>query len=147
MTPTTTPVRSILFLCVANSARSQMAEAIARARWGGRVRVLSAGSQPTRVNPYAVEVMAERGLDLSSHTSKTVALIDPDGIDLVVTLCAEEVCPLFLGKATRLHWPIEDPASRESILGPEEMRIRFRRAAAELDELLASMDGNIPQLD
>ncbi|MBL9100870.1 MAG: arsenate reductase ArsC [Myxococcales bacterium] len=144
MTPTTAPVRNILFLCVANSSRSQMAEALARARWGERVHVRSAGSQPTRVNPYAVEVMAERGLDISSHTSKSVSSIDPDSVDLVVTLCAEEVCPLFLSKATRLHWPIDDPASSDPSLGPDEMRGRFRRAAAELDARLGTLDGSVP---
>lgn len=138
MTPITTP--SVLFLCVANSARSQMAEALARARFGDRVRVQSAGSQPSRVNPYAVQVMAERGLDLSSHTSKSVASIDPASVDLVVTLCAEEVCPVFLSKAPRLHWPIDDPASNDPTIGPEAMLARFRRAASEIEARLAELD-------
>jgi arsenate reductase len=136
---TDTP-RSVLFLCVANSARSQMAEALARARWGDRVRVQSAGSQPSRVNPHAVQVMAERGLDLSSHSSKSASSIDPAGVDLVVTLCAEEVCPVFLSKAPRLHWPIADPASDDPSLGPEDMRARFRRAAAEIEARLAALE-------
>jgi arsenate reductase len=66
----TTPFRSVLFLCVANSARSQMAEALARARFGDRVRVQSAGSQPSQVNPHAIAVMAERGVDMSGHTRR-----------------------------------------------------------------------------
>ena len=98
-----------LFLGVANSARSQMAEALARARYGAQAHVQSAGSQPSRVNPYAIEIMAERGLDLATHSSKLVATINPSTIDVVVTLCAEEVCPLFLGAVRRLHWPIDDP--------------------------------------
>ena len=101
---------SLLFLCVANSARSQMAEGLARARFGDRVRIQSAGSQPSRVNPFAIEVMAERGISLDGHTSKSVDTIDPSTVDTVITLCAEEVCPVFLGDARRLHWPIEDPA-------------------------------------
>ncbi len=141
MTAITT--HSVLFLCVANSARSQMAEALARARWGDRVRVQSAGSQPSRVNPYAIDVMAERGLDLSSHASKSVASIDPASADLVVTLCAEEVCPVFLSKAPRLHWPIDDPASSNPAITPEEMRARFRRAAAALEARLAELDARV----
>ena len=121
-------VRSVLFLCVANSARSQMAEALARARWGARVRVQSAGSRPSRVNPYAIAVMAERGLDLASHTSKSVDTIDPASVDLVITLCAEEVCPAFLGSARRLHWPIPDPASKDPSIPRDEMLRRFRTA-------------------
>lgn len=129
---------SVLFLCVANSARSQLAEGLARERFGDRLRVQSAGSKPTRVNPMAIEVLRERGLDITSHHSKLVDAIDPDGIDLVVTLCAEEVCPAFLRPVRRLHWPIPDPASSEPL--PEaELRARFRRArdtiAARLDAL------------
>ncbi|MBL9103598.1 MAG: arsenate reductase ArsC [Myxococcales bacterium] len=120
-----------------------MAEALARARWGARVRVLSAGSRPTRVNPYAAAVMAERGLDLSMHSSKPVASIDPHGVDLVVTLCAEEVCPLLLGPATRLHWPLEDPASDDPTLGPEALRVRFRRAADAIAARLAELDARL----
>jgi arsenate reductase len=116
---------SILFLCVANSARSQMAEGLAR-RLFPECRIQSAGSRPSRVNPYAVEVLAEVGIDASGHTSKSVQDIDPATVDLVVTLCAEEVCPLFLGKAERLHWPIPDPASEDPALSPEELKARFR---------------------
>ncbi len=130
---------SLLFLCVANSARSQMAEGLARRRFGERVRVQSAGSQPSHVNPYAIEVMGELGIDLSTHTSKSVQDIDPASVDLVVTLCAEEVCPVFLGKVQRLHWPIPDPASSDPTLTREEMLARFRTArdaiARKLDEL------------
>lgn len=132
--------RSILFLCVANSARSQMAEALARARYGDQAVVQSAGSAPSRVNPYAIEVMAERGLDLGSHSSKSIASIDPAKIDVVVTLCAEEVCPLFLGNVHRLHWPIDDPASADPSLTPEVMRAHFRRAADAIEARLAELD-------
>ena len=65
---------------------------------------------PSRVNPFAIEVMRERGIDLSAHASKSADSIDPASVDTVITLCAEEVCPVFLGGARRLHWPIEDPA-------------------------------------
>jgi len=132
----TTPFRSVLFLCVANSARSQMAEGLARARFGARARVQSAGTRPSQVNPYAIAVMAERGVDMSGQHSKAVSTIDPATVDLVVTLCAEEVCPLFLGAATRLHWPIDDPASADPSISSEEFLARFRRARDEIDARL-----------
>ena len=85
----------LLFLCVANSARSQMAEGLARARFGERARVQSAGSAPSSVNPLAVQAMAEVGIDISGQWSKRVDTIDPATVDTVVTLCADEVCPVF----------------------------------------------------
>lgn len=120
--------RSILFLCVANSSRSQMAEGLARERFGARVLVRSAGSEPSAVNPYAVEVMREAGIDLTAHRSKSVQTIDPGTVDTVITLCAEEVCPVFLGRSRRLHWPIPDPASTDDSIPRDEMLRRFRAA-------------------
>lgn len=127
---------SLLFLCVANSARSQMAEGLARDLFGDRIAVQSAGSEPSRVNPYALEVMAELGIDLASHSSKSVATIDPTTVGTVITLCAEEVCPVFLGKARRLHWPIPDPASPDPTIPREQMLDRFRAARDTIRELL-----------
>jgi protein-tyrosine-phosphatase/N-acetylglutamate synthase-like GNAT family acetyltransferase len=125
----------VLFLCVANSARSQLAEGLARARFGDRLHVQSAGSAPTRVNPMAIEVMRERGIDIAGHASKLVDAIDASSVDLVVTLCAEEVCPAFLRPVRRLHWPIPDPAGDF----PEaELRRRFRRARRQIT---ARLDG------
>ncbi|HET9956265.1 MAG TPA: arsenate reductase ArsC [Polyangiaceae bacterium] len=120
--------KSILFLCVANSARSQMAEGLARALFGERIPVESAGSEPSKVNPYAIEVMQERGIDLRAHHSKSVQTVDPQRVGIVITLCAEEVCPVFLGRAERLHWPIPDPASQDRSISREEMLSRFRTA-------------------
>jgi arsenate reductase len=120
--------KGLLFLCVANSARSQMAEGLARHLFGDGVGVQSAGSEPTRLNPYAVEVMGEAGVDLTGHASKSVATIDPATVDTVVTLCADEVCPFFLGGARRLHWPIPDPASDDPHLSRAELLARFRAA-------------------
>jgi arsenate reductase len=88
------------------------------------------------VNPYAIEVMRELGIDLTQHHSKSVDTIDPAGVSTVITLCAEEVCPVFLGKARRLHWPIPDPASNDSSLSREEMLARFRAARDTLRGLL-----------
>ena len=84
-----------------------MAEGLARARFGASVRVQSAGSRPSHVNPYAIEVMAEIGIDITGHTSKSVDTIDPASVDTVITLCAEEVCPVFFGDVQRFHWGIE----------------------------------------
>lgn len=117
----------ILFLCVANSARSQMAEGLARQMLPG-VDVSSAGSRPTRLNPHALEAMREIGIDICAQYSKSVDTIDPQGLDLVVTLCAEEVCPVLPGRVRRLHWPIADPASDDPSLKPEQLRARFRSA-------------------
>ena len=106
----------MLFLCVANSARSQLAEGLARAHFGDRIRIQSAGSRATRVNPLAIEALAEIGIDGSAQRSKSVDEIDPTTVDLVITLCAEEVCPAVLGAARRLHWPIADPTNALSMI-------------------------------
>jgi arsenate reductase len=126
---------SLLFLCVANSARSQMAEALARARFGARARVRSAGSAPSTVNPHAVAAMAEIGLDLTTHASKSVDTIDPATVDVVVTLCAEEVCPVFPGRVRRLHWPFPDPAAAPDDEKPARFREIRDAIAARLPEL------------
>ena len=115
-------------MCVANSARSQMAEGLGRMILGERIPVQSAGSEPSTVNPYAIKVMRELGVDLTTHHSKSVQTIDPATVGTVITLCAEEVCPVFLGKATRYHWPVPDPASKDATLPREEMLTRFRTA-------------------
>lgn len=128
--------RSLLFLCVANSARSQMAEGLARQLFGDRVTVKSAGSEPSRVNPVAIEVLREIGVDIGDQRSKAVATIDPATVDTVITLCAEEVCPVFLGRARRLHWPIPDPATDEPHVSQEDMLARFRAARDAIRERL-----------
>lgn len=105
-----------------------MAEGLARALLGPEYRIQSAGSAPSRVNPYAVEALSEIGITLDAHHSKSVDTIDPSTVDLVITLCAEEVCPVFLGKVERLHWPIPDPASNDPKLSPADLLKRFRAA-------------------
>lgn len=134
---------NILFLCVANSARSQMAEGLARARFGHRATIQSAGSRPSRVNPWAVRVMDEIGIDLRAHASKSVETIDPQTVDLVVTLCAEEVCPLFLGDAERLHWPFPDPDVKGDPLPDAELLARFRTARDAIADRLADLDARL----
>jgi arsenate reductase (thioredoxin) len=124
--------KKVLFLCVANSARSQMAEGLGRQILGSDVEVLSAGSQPSKVNPYAIEAMREVGIDITGHHSKSVDDVDAAGVDVVITLCADEVCPALPGRVRRLHWPIPDPATTDPNISPELMRDRFRTAREEI---------------
>lgn len=124
--------QGVLFLCVANSARSQMAEGIARSLAPAGVQVWSAGSAPGTLNPLAVAALAERGIDISSHYSKGIAQIPATKVEAVITLCAEEVCPLWLGSGLRLHWGLPDPAS-----APEARRLAsFREVRDALLERL-----------
>lgn len=137
---------NVLFLCVANSARSQMAEGLARSMLPQSVNVQSAGSAPASVNPYAIQAMAEIGIDITGHRSKSVDEINTAEIDLVVTLCAEEVCPVLPGRVRRLHWPIPDPATDDLSVSAGELRARFaaardtiRRKLETLRQLLVSV--------
>lgn len=132
-------VRSVLFLCVANSARSQMAEGLARALFGPEFVIQSAGSSPSRVNPFAIKAMAEVGVDITDQTSKSVDTIDPKSVDLVITLCAEEVCPVFLGSAARLHWPLQDPDRKDEDLTDDERLEHFRIARDEIRRRLDAL--------
>jgi protein-tyrosine-phosphatase len=131
-------MKGILFLCVANSARSQMAEGIARSLVPPGIAVWSAGSSPTRVRSEAISVMREIGIDISGYRAKSVSEIPPAEVDTVITLCAEEVCPLFFGSAERHHWPLPDPAAAE---GTEEERLAAFRETR--DELRSRIDGFI----
>jgi arsenate reductase len=105
--------RHLLFLCVANSARSQMAEGMARALAPPGVTVESAGSRPTEPRPEALAALREVGITPVGHRAKGLDEIDTDSIQLVVTLCKEEVCPTILRPVPQLHWPIDDPAAIE----------------------------------
>jgi len=131
---------TLLFLCVANSARSQMAEGLAKARFGAKVHVQSAGSSPSRVNPYALKAMAELGIDISGQSSTSVHDVDAAKVDRVITLCAEEVCPAFLGHAERLHWPLSDPDRKDEELSEEERLIHFRVARDEIAKRLEALE-------
>jgi arsenate reductase len=123
-------VTTILFLCVANSARSQMAEGLARAMAPPGYRFLSAGSQPGELNPLAVRALAEEGIDISHHRAKGLDDAPLAEADVVVTLCAEEVCPVVPGAVRRLHWPLPDPALDLAA---------FRRVRDELRRLLPQL--------
>jgi len=102
----------VLFACVANSARSQMAEALARQIWRGlAVDVQSAGSQPTLVNPLAVTVLEEVDLDISEQYSKSILSIDMDQIDLVIILCEQALCPMISPRIPKVFWTLPDLAT------------------------------------
>jgi len=103
--------KKILFLCTHNAARSQMAEGFVNALCGDRYVAFSAGVEPTEVHPCTVTVMAEAGIDISTHRAKSLEVFDDTSFDYVVTLCANarEACPIFPGGATYLHQPFEDP--------------------------------------
>ncbi len=117
-----------------------MAEGLVRALFGDAVEVSSAGSRPSTVNPYAIEAMAEVGIDISNHRSKSVSDIDAASLDAVITLCAEEVCPVLPGRVRRAHWPIPDPATNDPSLSAGQMRERFRVARERIRERLPELE-------
>jgi protein-tyrosine-phosphatase/DNA-binding transcriptional ArsR family regulator len=127
------PAPRLLFLCTGNSARSQMAEALARARSGGRVQAFSAGSKPKPLHPNAVRVMREAGIDLSSRQSKHLSVFAADSFDYVITLCdrVREVCPEFPGHPGYVHWSIADPAASGGC--DDQTYPLFKQLAAELE--------------
>lgn len=129
---------NILFMCVANSARSQMADGLAKALFGYKVAIQSAGSKPTKVNPFAIQALKEIGIDITTHHSKSVDDLDPQfiqSLDYVITLCAEEVCPMVISNAKKLHWPLPDPAGEGS---ENEQIMRFRSTRDEIKNRLTA---------
>jgi arsenate reductase len=122
-----------MFLCTGNSARSQMAEGWLRHLAGDDYDVVSAGTEPAGVNPLAVAVMDERGIDISTHTSKPVTRFLGETFHVLITVCdnAREKCPIFPGVLKRLHWPLEDPAAAG---GSDADRLAaFRRIRDEIE--------------
>ena len=139
----------VLFLCTGNSARSQMAEALARARSGGAVEAYSAGSHPKPLHPNAVRVMRdEHGIDLTGHASKHLDLFADQRFDCVISLCdrVREVCPEFPGQPETVHWSIPDPAAGQA--DDDASYPAFQRTASELDTrigfLLAALTDRTP---
>ncbi len=113
-----------------------MAEGLAKAHFGDKALIQSAGSKPSKVNPFAIQAMAELDIDISKNRSKSVEEIDPSTVETVVTLCAEEECPVFLGKAERLHWGLPDPGAgkygdAEKLQSFREIRDEIRRRIQE----------------
>ena len=133
----------ILFLCVANSARSQLAEGLAKSILGSKAQIESAGSEPSgTVQPWAIKALAEVGIDINKNWSKSFEELSAEfltDLDYVITLCAEEVCPAFISKAKRLHWPIKDPAK----VPEEEKQKAFRIAREEIQIKITEFGKNL----
>jgi arsenate reductase len=132
----TYPPRCVLFLCIHNSARSQMAEGFARKMAPGDAEIWSAGTEPGRVHPLAVEVMREVEIDITGQSAKHLNDVPLDRFDTVVTLCgeAEEACPVVRADVRRVHWPLPDPSRAPAEVGLETFRqvrdeIRWRVSA------------------
>jgi arsenate reductase (thioredoxin) len=133
--PTDTNKRRVLILCTGNSARSQMAEGILRRDGGEAFEVESAGINPGRVRPEAVQVMHEMGIDISGHRSKSVDEFIGQDFAYIITVCnnAKETCPVFPGRAERIHQSFEDPPPPG--VGSDEERLSiFRRVRDEIRE-------------
>jgi arsenate reductase (thioredoxin) len=127
----------VLFVCTANSARSQMAEGLARALALPAVEVASAGTHPSRVHPQAIEAMRERGIDIGNQRSKRIDEVGGP-FDYVVTLCddAAQACPTLPARRARLHWSLPDPAAAA---GSEAERLRvFRQVRDEIERRLSA---------
>lgn len=124
--------KRVLFLCTGNSCRSQMAEGWLRHLAGDRFEVASAGTHPVGINPYAVKVMEEAGVDISHHVSERVDSYLEQPFHYVITVCdhAQEACPVFPGAATKLHWSFEDPAHATGTY--EQKLIIFRKSRDEI---------------
>lgn len=124
--------KRVLVLCTGNSCRSQMAEGILRHLAGDRMEVFSAGVRPMYVHPLAVKVMAEAGMDISKHRSKSVNEFIGESFDTVITVCdnARQVCPVFPGECERIHWNIPDPVLAHG--SEEEKFAEFRKIRDEI---------------
>jgi len=124
--------KRVLFLCTGNSARSQMTEGFLRHMAGDRFEVFSAGVKPTQVNPLAIKVMAEAGVDISKHRSKSAMEFIGQQFDYIITVCdnAKQTCLVFSGKHEKIHWDLEDPAEAEG--SEEERLVVFRKIRDEI---------------
>ena len=129
---------NILFLCVGNSARSQIAEGLAKEMLGSSHNIQSAGSNPTgNIHPIAICTMKEIGIDISHQRSKSIDNLDTnflDNLDFVVTLCAEEICPVLPSKARKLHWLNVDPANKN--YSETQLKIAFKKTRENIFKLL-----------
>jgi len=124
----------ILFLCTGNSARSQMAEGFLRKQAGDRFEVFSAGLEPGFINPLTIQVMEEKGVNMTGHYSKGLdQFLGKVHFAYLITVCsrADEKCPIFPGMGQRLHWPFEDPAAFQG--SEEEKLAKFRQVRDEIE--------------
>ena len=136
---------NILFLCVGNSARSQIAEGLAKEMLPSNFIVESAGSSPTGyIHEEALATMKEIGIDISNQSSKSFEDLNDDfknNIDFVITLCAEEVCPIIKNNAKKIHWPNPDPANEN--ISENQQRILFRKTRENIFVMLRKFFTNI----
>jgi len=136
---------NILFLCVGNSARSQIAEGLAREMLPSKFTVESAGSSPSGViHDGALKTMKEVGIDISQQKSKSIEDLDEEflrNIDFVITLCAEEVCPVMESGVKKIHWPNPDPAI-DGVSGPQ-LESLFRQTRENIFMMLKKLFTNI----
>ncbi len=136
MTPLPADKLRVLFVCVENSNRSQMAQAFAQLHGGDRIEAWSAGSRPSgQINPKAVAAMRERGYDLSKHASKSLDEIPTVDFDVAVTMGCGDACPLVRARV-REDWQIPDPRA----MGTEEFRVVRDRIETQVRELLARLN-------
>jgi ArsR family transcriptional regulator, arsenate/arsenite/antimonite-responsive transcriptional repressor / arsenate reductase (thioredoxin) len=126
------PMR-VLFLCTENSARSQIAEGILRHLAGNRIDVCSAGSQPSRVHPYAMQVLAQVGIESSQHTAKHLETFQGQSFDVVITVCdrMKECCPTWPSAPEQIHWSLPDPVALEGV-SEEESYAAFEEIGRQL---------------
>ena len=129
----------ILFLCVANSARSQLAEAIAR-DLAPELDIWSAGSEPTHVRPQVRRVLNEAGFDDKGLRSKSLYEVEMDEIDVIVTLCRQEQCPILPGKKRHVHWPLPDPAAAPDDEKDEAFRATRDELVRRLPDLIRDIE-------
>ena len=124
--------KKVLFICTQNSARSQMAEGLLRSMYGDRFEVFSAGTNPFRVNPFAIAAMKNAGIDISSHRSKSIDEFIHQDIDYAITVCdsAKETCPYFPNAKVLLHHSFSDPAAATG--SEEEILAEFQRVRDEI---------------
>lgn len=138
----------ILFLCTGNSCRSQMAEGWVRELKGDLIDVYSAGIETHGLNPNAVKVMAEAGVDISGQTSKLLDVYKDMTFDYVVTVCdhANESCPMFLGKTKRVHTGFDDPPKLAAAFEDEEDKLNcYRRVRDDIKAYVESLPESLPE--
>jgi arsenate reductase len=135
--------KSVLFICVHNSARSQMAEGLVNALYGDRYEAVSGGTTATRVHPAAIKAMAEIGIDISGHTSKNIGVFEGRRFDDVVMVCDDKQadCPFFFGGKDYIHHAFEDPAACAGT--DEEILACFRKSRDEIRAWIAETFGNV----
>lgn len=138
--------KNVLFLCTGNSCRSQMAEGLAKYYYGDKINFYSAGTEKHGLNPRAVEVMKEIGIDISNHYSKTVDDLSGVIFDFVYTVCghANENCPYFPGKAKVIHVGFDDPPKlAQGLTNEEEILNHYRRVRDEIKVFIGNLEKDV----